>query len=191
MGRITAPLSFLTSICGQPWNGQRAKVPVHECIRRQTTDASAVSRQPMGLLRLAAYFQLSVFDLALLLFLRAGTLAWWRGWLLFALFFIIAMPAAALWLWRVIRRFVPPGALSTLESKDGTGSARFLFWARLAIYLVAALDDARFFLSFVPISIIGLGYVLLLMGLEHMTCRRRSINCSSRVSASRRIAGVW
>jgi protein-S-isoprenylcysteine O-methyltransferase Ste14 len=120
--------------------------------------------RPVGLGRVTAYLLATLFFLLLLLFAPAGTVAWSKGWR-FLLVFLVAMSAAALWLWRVnpeiyiARRRVHAGT-----QRWDVVLLCFLLPTMVAILPVAALDDARFHWSSLPAWAIGLGYALLLAG---------------------------
>jgi protein-S-isoprenylcysteine O-methyltransferase Ste14 len=107
--------------------------------------------------------------LALLLFVPAGRLAWMRGWA-FLLVVVVALGAAALYLWRVN----PEIFVARSRIREGTKPwdrvlLAFLFPAFLAIFPVASLDDARLDWSRVPWWVVGVGYVLLLTGVAITT----------------------
>ncbi len=115
--------------------------------------------------RLALSFLATLFCMALLLFLAAGTLTWPRGWL-FILVFFLMMVLMALYLWRV------NPDIFVARSRIHEGTKRWdrillalLFPMIAAILPVAALDDARFHWSPVPSWVCGLGYVVLLIGM--------------------------
>jgi protein-S-isoprenylcysteine O-methyltransferase Ste14 len=113
----------------------------------------------------AAYLLVSLLVFALLLFVPAGTLAWWRGWQFLLVFFVV-MTAAALWLWRVnpeiyaARRRVHRGT-----KRWDVVLLCFLLPMMAAILPVAALDDARFHWLPLPSWVIAVGYALLLAGI--------------------------
>jgi protein-S-isoprenylcysteine O-methyltransferase Ste14 len=113
----------------------------------------------------AAYLLVTLLVFALLLFVPAGTLAWWRGWQFLLVFFVV-MTAAALWLWRVnpeiyaARRRVHRGT-----KRWDVVLLCFLLPMMAAILPVAALDDARFHWLPLPSWVIAVGYALLLAGI--------------------------
>jgi protein-S-isoprenylcysteine O-methyltransferase Ste14 len=113
----------------------------------------------------AAYLLVSLLVFTLLLFVPAGTLAWWRGWQFLLVFFVV-MTAAALWLWRVnpeiyaARRRVHRGT-----KRWDVVLLCFLLPMMAAILPVAALDDARFHWLPLPSWVIAVGYALLLAGI--------------------------
>jgi protein-S-isoprenylcysteine O-methyltransferase Ste14 len=112
----------------------------------------------------AAYLLVTLLLFALLLFVPAGTVAWWRGWQFLVIFFVV-MTAAALWLWRVnpeiyaARRRIQQGT-----KRWDVVLLCFLLPMMTAILPVAALDDARFHWFPLPSWAIALGYALLLAG---------------------------
>jgi protein-S-isoprenylcysteine O-methyltransferase Ste14 len=112
----------------------------------------------------AAYLLVTLLLFALLLFVPAGTVAWWRGWQ-FLLTFFVVMTAAALWLWRVNPE------IYAARRRIHRGTKRwdvvllcFLLPMMTGILPVAALDDARFHWFPLPSWAIALGYTLLLAG---------------------------
>jgi protein-S-isoprenylcysteine O-methyltransferase Ste14 len=118
----------------------------------------------MELARVAAYLLVALLVFALLLFVPAGTVVWWRGWQ-FLLIFFLAMTATALWLWRVN----PEIYIARRRIQKGTKRwdvvlLCFLLPTMTAILPVAALDDARFHWLPLPAWAIALGYALLLAG---------------------------
>ncbi|HEX5078804.1 MAG TPA: isoprenylcysteine carboxylmethyltransferase family protein [Geminicoccaceae bacterium] len=120
--------------------------------------------RPMRPWRIAAYLLAAVLSSALLLFVPAGTLAWWKGWQ-FLLIFFVGMTVAALWLWRVnpeiyaARRRVHPGT-----KRWDIILLCLLLPAVVAILPVAALD-ARFRWHPLPVWASVLGDALLLAGI--------------------------
>jgi isoprenylcysteine carboxyl methyltransferase (ICMT) family protein YpbQ len=107
--------------------------------------------------------------LALCLFLPAGTLAWFRGWLFFAV-----VVAAGVVITLYLRRVNPDVVAARVNRHKGTKGwdrwvlAPFIV-AMVAVYPVAALDDGRFQWSHVPWWLCLGGYVLLLAGMAGMT----------------------
>ncbi len=98
--------------------------------------------------------------LALFLFLPAGTLAWKRGWL-FTVVTLAAGLVSAAYLWHVNPE------IYEARGRFHKGSKRwdlillcFLFPAMLAIFLVAALDDARFQWLPMPWWVVAVGFAL-------------------------------
>jgi protein-S-isoprenylcysteine O-methyltransferase Ste14 len=121
--------------------------------------------RPIELWWAATYLLATLLLFALLLFLPAGTIAWWQGWR-FLLVVSVAIAAAALWLWRVNPE------IYVARRRIHKGTKRwdlillcFLAPAMLAILPVAALDDARFHWFPLPTWAIGSGYALLLAGI--------------------------
>ena len=112
---------------------------------------------------------------ALFLFLPAGTIRWVRGWL-FVLVVVVSLALAAVYLWRVnpeiyvARSRFRPGA----KGWDKVLLC-FLFPAMVAVYPVAAIDDARFGWSDVPWWGVAIGYALLLAG-QWLTSWAEAVN---------------
>jgi protein-S-isoprenylcysteine O-methyltransferase Ste14 len=101
----------------------------------------------------------------LVLFLPAGNWAWPKGWL-FVLAFLASATLASVFVWRVNPE------IFLARSRFHKGTKRwdmillgFLFPVMIAIFPVAALDDARFHSSEVPWWAVGVGYILLLVGI--------------------------
>ncbi len=101
---------------------------------------------------------------ALFMFLPAGTWAWERGWL-FIVVFIAATVVASVALW-----FGNPD-IYVARSRFRRDTKRwdkillpFILSAMIAILPIAALDDGRFHWLPMPWSIVGLGYLLFLLG---------------------------
>ena len=115
--------------------------------------------------RVALYLLTTPFIFALILFLPAGTWAWWNGWI-FILVSLSVGTAAGLYVVRV-----NPEILTARSGiQEGTkGWDRillgFLIPTMLSIFPVAALDDGRFHWFPVPWWVRGLGYVLLVAGI--------------------------
>jgi protein-S-isoprenylcysteine O-methyltransferase Ste14 len=116
--------------------------------------------------RLAVESALGLFlFFALFLFLPAGSLAWKNGWL-FMLIFSASATLAAIIVWRVNPE------IFAARSRFHKGTKRwdmillcFLLPPTAAIFPVAALDDARFHGSDASLWVIGIGYILLLVGI--------------------------
>ncbi len=115
--------------------------------------------------RLALSFLATLFCMALLLFLPAGTWTWPRGWL-FILVFFVTMVLMVLYLGRVN----PDIFVARSRIHEGTKRwdrilLAFLFPMIAAILPVAALDAGRSHWFPVPWWVCGLGYILLLIGM--------------------------
>jgi protein-S-isoprenylcysteine O-methyltransferase Ste14 len=105
----------------------------------------------------------------LCLFLPAGTWAWIRGWLFFA---VVVLGSVVITLY--LRRVNPEVIAARVNRHEGTkGWDRLLLGifipAMVSILPVAALDDGRFHWSDVPWWFCGIGYVLLIAGLAGLT----------------------
>jgi protein-S-isoprenylcysteine O-methyltransferase Ste14 len=136
-------------------------------LRRVNAPRETQMRQPRPMEPgwVATYLLATLLCLAGLLFLPAGTVAWWKGWQ-FLLVLFVGMTGAALWLWRVN----PEIYVARRRIHEGTKRwdvvlLGFLLPTMVAIVPVAALDDARFRWSDLPNWAIGLGYALFLPGL--------------------------
>jgi protein-S-isoprenylcysteine O-methyltransferase Ste14 len=102
--------------------------------------------------------------LAVLLFVPAGRITWFRGWL-FLLVFTVLMGASIVY----FRRANPE--LFAVRSRGHPGTKRWdkaviflLFMTLLAMPPVAGLDDGRFHWSRMSWSIVAAGYLLLIAG---------------------------
>lgn len=114
------------------------------------------------LLALPVYF-------ALFMFLPAGTWAWTKGWLFIGVF-LGTVAVVALYLWRVN----PEVVIARSGFHEGTKRwdiilLGFFFPAVYAIIPVAALDDGRFHWFPLPWWVVGVGYVLFLVGMGIVT----------------------
>jgi protein-S-isoprenylcysteine O-methyltransferase Ste14 len=130
-------------------------------------NSQVASNQPPGIDRrrlLRILVGLPVF-FAIFMFLPAGSLAWLKGWL-FLLFFLGALAAGTLFLWRANPEVI------AARSRIHEGTKR---WDRVllcvflpsmyAIVPVAALDDCRFHWFPLPWWVSGVGYVCMSVGL--------------------------
>jgi protein-S-isoprenylcysteine O-methyltransferase Ste14 len=104
-----------------------------------------------------------VLFLALVLFLPAGDIRWFNGWLFIAVFIMLTVPSIA-YLWRVN----PDIFVARSKIHEGTKGwdlvlVSFLLLALFAIFPLAALD-ARFGWSAVPSWLVAVGYVLTAVG---------------------------
>ena len=126
--------------------------------------------EPTDRRRLVASVSWSLLIFVLCLFLPAGTLAWFKGWL-FILVIVVASIPATLYL----RRVNPEVVAARVNRHDGTKrwdfllGAIFLLPTMLAIMIVAALDDGRYHWFPVPWWVCVLGYVLLIAGMVGVT----------------------
>jgi protein-S-isoprenylcysteine O-methyltransferase Ste14 len=104
--------------------------------------------------------------LVLVLFLPAGTWAWFRGWL-FILVIVVASILSTLYL----RRVNPELIAARINRHKGTKrwdlllGVIFILPTMLAMPIVAARDDGRFHWSHVPSWVCVLGYALLITGM--------------------------
>jgi protein-S-isoprenylcysteine O-methyltransferase Ste14 len=125
--------------------------------------------EPIDRRRLITSTVASLLVLALCLFVPAGTLAWFRGWLFFA---VIVTAGVVISLY--LRRVNPEIIAARANRHEGTKPwdrwvLAPLLVAMVAVYPVAALDDGRFHWSHLPWLVCGIGYVLVLAGLAGMT----------------------
>jgi hypothetical protein len=102
--------------------------------------------------------------LVLLLFLPAGKIGWWQGWLFVAIF-VFQVTVASLSLWRKYPE------IFVARSKIQKGTKAWdkvlllpVILSFVAIFAVAGLDE-RFHWSFAPVWVIVLGYILLTAGM--------------------------
>jgi protein-S-isoprenylcysteine O-methyltransferase Ste14 len=119
--------------------------------------------------RLVGSLVCTLLILALCLFVPAGTWAWTRGWLFFAV-----LVAASVVILLYLQRVNPEVIIARTNRHEGTKG-----WDRLwlglfipafgSILPVAALDDGRFHWSQAPGWVCGIGYILLLAGLAGLT----------------------
>ncbi len=105
---------------------------------------------------------------ALCLFVPAGTLAWFRGWL----FFAITM-ATGIVLWIYLKRVNPDVIAARVNRHTGTKPwdkwiVTLLITVMTTILPVAALDDTRFHWSPVAWWVCAIGYVMFLAGMAGM-----------------------
>jgi len=115
--------------------------------------------------RVVLYSLVTLAVLGLLLFLPAGTLAWTKGWLLLLVFVVTGLAGAL-----AVGRVNPEIFAARSRIHEGTKGwdlvlLSLLMPAMLAIFPVAALDDARFHWSRAPWWVCGVGYVLFLAGM--------------------------
>ena len=106
---------------------------------------------------------------ALCLFLPAGTWAWARGWLFYAV-----VVAASVVITVYLRRVNPDVISARVNRHEGTkGWDRWVLGLfipmMVSILPVAALDDGRYSWSHVPWWVCGIGYALLIAGLAGLT----------------------
>ena len=114
-----------------------------------------------GLLAFGAY----MLVLAVVMFWPAGGLGWVRGWAFLGTFFAVNV-ATVVYLWRTNPEIV----VARSATHRGTRLwDRVLFFLLnllvLALFPVAALDNARFHWSTVPLWLTAVGYVLFLLSM--------------------------
>jgi protein-S-isoprenylcysteine O-methyltransferase Ste14 len=124
--------------------------------------------EPIDRRRLIMGIGWGLLSYSLCLFVPAGTLAWFRGWL----FFFVMVGTSTL-ITFYLRRVNPEVIAARINRSKGTKR-----WDRIllgifyptvmAIPVLAALDDGRFHWFPVAWWVCGLGYVLLLAGLAGM-----------------------
>jgi protein-S-isoprenylcysteine O-methyltransferase Ste14 len=126
--------------------------------------------EPTDRRRLVLSVGWSLLIFVLCLFLPAGTLAWFRGWLFILVIVVASIPAT----W-YLRRVNPEVIAARVNRYEGTKrwdfllGAIFLLPTMLAIMIVAALDDGRYHWFPVPWWVCGIGYILLIAGMVGLT----------------------
>jgi protein-S-isoprenylcysteine O-methyltransferase Ste14 len=110
------------------------------------------------------YLMTTPFIFALILFLPAGTWAWWNGWM-FVLVFVTAGTAAGLYILRVNPEILTARSRIQEGTKGWDRVLLGLLIPMMLSILPVALDDGRFHRSPVPWWVRGLGYVLLAAGI--------------------------
>jgi protein-S-isoprenylcysteine O-methyltransferase Ste14 len=115
-----------------------------------------------GLLRLFRFN----FVLGLLMFVAAGRLDWFEGWIFLGIY-TLTTAGAIIYLWRTNPEIVV--ARSTLNRGGQTAAQKvlttLLLVSFIAIFAVAGLDSGRFHWSRVPLWLTLIGYVLFLAGM--------------------------
>lgn len=111
----------------------------------------------------------SLLIFVLFLFVPAGTLAWWRGWL-----FLVVTVSASILMTLYLRRVNPDIVAARVNRHEGTkGWDRVLlglfFPAFVSILPLAALDDGRYHWFPMPWWVCGIGYALMIAGIAGVT----------------------
>ncbi len=127
------------------------------------------SREPIDRRRLIASTILILLIFPMCLFVPAGTLSWFRGWL-----FLVVIVGAMILVTIYLRRVNPDVIAGRVNRHVGTKAwDRALVAAFIPILIsiipLAALDDGRFHWFPVPWWICVLGYTLLITGLVGLT----------------------
>jgi len=125
--------------------------------------------EPIDRRRLIVSTISSLLIIVLCLFIPAGTLAWFRGWL-----FLVVLVTASVVITLYLRRVNPDVIAGRVNRHQGTKRwDRILlaigFPTLMAIPILAALDDARFHWSHLPWWGCVLGYALLITGMVGLT----------------------
>jgi protein-S-isoprenylcysteine O-methyltransferase Ste14 len=125
--------------------------------------------EPIDRRRLIVSTISSLLIIVLCLFIPAGTLAWFRGWL-----FLVVLVTASVVITLYLRRVNPDVIAGRVNRHQGTKRwDRILFVIALptlmAIPILAALDDGRFHWSHLPWWGCVLGYALLITGMVGLT----------------------
>ena len=112
--------------------------------------------EPINRRRLILGIGLTLLGFVLCLFVPAGTLAWFRGWLFFFVTIAMRIPVAM-----YLRRVNPEVIAARLNRHEGTKGwdrliVAFLIPAIISILLVAALDDGRYHWHPVPWWVCGI-----------------------------------
>ncbi len=134
-----------------------------------TNDDQQGHPEPIDRRRLILGIGLTLLGFVLCLFVAAGTLAWFRGWLFFFVAIAMRIPVAM-----YLRRVNPEVIAARLNRHEGTKGwdrliVAFLIPAIISILLLAALDDGRYHWHPVPWWVCGTGYVLLTAGMAGVT----------------------
>lgn len=130
------------------------------CALRKAADL--VDHIPMNR-NLFARFAAAVVATTLLLFLPAGTLAWWQAWIYLPLFFFVPMALIARYLVQRDRELLRR-RLQTKEIKPGQRLIAALFYASIGIAFVIAGFDRRLGWSDVPQAATIVAALLFLAG---------------------------
>jgi protein-S-isoprenylcysteine O-methyltransferase Ste14 len=102
--------------------------------------------------------------LAVALFLPAGDLGWVNGWVFIAVFTALTLPSIA-YLWRVNPDiFVARSRIHAGTKAWDKAVVLALVLAFLSSFVVAGLDAGRFHWSAVPAWLVGVGYLLTVVG---------------------------
>jgi protein-S-isoprenylcysteine O-methyltransferase Ste14 len=125
--------------------------------------------EPTDARRLVASVGWTLLIFILCLFLPAGTLKWYRGWLFFSV-----VVATSILITVYLRRVNPDVVAARVNRHEGTKSwDRVLLGlfipALVSILPVAAFDDGRYHWLAVPWWVCAIGYALLLAGMAGLT----------------------
>ncbi len=108
---------------------------------------------------------ISFVVLGVLIFLPAGDIRWWKGWLFLLVFFVLTVPSI------IYLRRTNPEIFAARSRMFGAGTKRWdkalivpLMLSFAAMFPLAAFDSGRFHWSSVPPWLIVLGYILLCIG---------------------------
>ncbi len=121
--------------------------------------------KPINRRRLILRTILALPILPICLFVPAGTVAWFRGWLFFVVMLGMMFP-----IYRYLRRVNPEVITARISHHEGTKRwdrvlMAFFYPSIMAIPIMAALDDGRFHWLPVPWWVCGIGYLFLLAGM--------------------------
>ena len=126
--------------------------------------------EPINRLRLILRTGLALLCYVLCLFVPAGTLAWFKGWL-----FLFVMVGTIILVSLYLRRVNPEVIAARINRHQGTKRwdrllvMVFILPTILATLIVAALDDGRYHWLPVPWWVCVLGYALLIIGMVGVT----------------------
>jgi protein-S-isoprenylcysteine O-methyltransferase Ste14 len=125
--------------------------------------------EPFDRRRLVASVVWSLIIFALVLFVPAGTLAWPRGWLFFAVVVVAGIVSTV-----YLKRTNPDVIAARVNRHQGTKPWDWwlvgpIVLGMVLVLPVAGLDDGRFHWSRVPWWACGLGYVLVIIGMAGLT----------------------
>lgn len=134
-----------------------------------TSGAEPRQPEPIDRHRLITSTLWTLIVFVLCLFVPAGTLAWFRGWLFFFVAIAMRIPVAM-----YLRRVNPEVIAARVNRHEGTKGwdrllVGFLISAIISILPLAALDDGRYHWHPVPWWVCGIGYVLVTAGMAGVT----------------------
>jgi protein-S-isoprenylcysteine O-methyltransferase Ste14 len=118
--------------------------------------------RPATLLRLIVFAVARSSVIGVLLFVVAGTLDWWQGWLLFFVFLAVNLVVVP-YLWHVNPDLLVARSRFRFVKSWDKILVCFMIPPLVAAFVVAALDSGRFHWLPVPWWVSAVGYVLFLL----------------------------